>query len=227
MIDQGYAQLIDADYMYRKGRVRKPPKKHALKSTWSNNRYEQLVGELKTNISDPKLTDIIFYLKTIPPHIIDGIMQVIDRTRLKAQEDGLPHNFSLPIYEEENPWGGFSYVMGRSPSELRSKLSYVVGVNKYKHKTDRWLGVGALIGQPQLTNAVLFGWEPWGQSDEMDELVKHHDANSKSYELSLKALQKERQRQKQPKAKAAQSVKKKAKAKRKAQKKARRLNRKK
>jgi len=226
MIDQDYAQLIDADYMYRKGRVGKPPKKHALKSTWSNVRYDQLVGELKTNISDPKLTDIIFYLKTIPPHIIDGIIQVIDRTRLKAQKDGLPHNFSMPIYDEESPWGGFSYATGHSLSELRSKLSYLVRVNKYKHKADRWLGIGALIGQPQLTNAVLFGWEPWERSEEMDELAKHHDAKSKGYELSLKALQRERRQQKPPKD-SVQPAKKKAKAKRKAQKKARRLNRKK
>jgi hypothetical protein len=195
MIDQDYAQLVDADYMYRKGQLPEPSKDHPLISDWSNSDYDQLLNEFKTNVDDPRLTDIIFYLKTIPPHIIDGITQVIKRTRKKAEKDGLPHNFSMPITDENKPWGGFSYVMGRTPEEVRMKLGYVVQVNKYKHKSKYWLGVGAIVGERAMTNSVLFGWDEWEQSDEMDKLIEYHDANAKGFEVSLKALEKERKRE--------------------------------
>ncbi len=224
MIDQDYAQLVDADYMYRKGQLPEPSKDHPLISDWSNKDYDQLLHELKNNVDDPKLTDIIFYLKTIPPHIMDGITQVIKRTRKKAEKDGLPHNFSMPITDEDKPWGGFSYVMGRTPEEVRKKLGYIVQVNKYKHKSKYWLGVGAVIGEPGLTNSVLFGWDEWEQSDEMDKLVEYHDSNAKGFEVSLKALEKERKRESQPAKPRPKKAKNKKKAVRKARKQGRRAN---
>jgi len=229
MIDQDYAQLIDADYMYRKGQLPEPSKQHPLISEWSNKDYEKLVQELKSNVTDPKLTDIIFYLKSIPPNVMDGITQVINRTRNKAKDDGLQHNFSMPITDsDEKPWGGFSYVTGRTLAEVRDKLAYVVEINKYKYKSPVWLGIGAVIGQSSLSSSVLFGWEPFRESEEMDKLVEHHNANAKGYEVSLKALQKEREREvinKKPKAKT--SSKNNRKVARRARKKGRRNNKRK
>ena len=227
LVDQDFAQLIDADYMYRKGRIPKPARKDSLAPKWSNKQYDQIIDELKTNITDPKLTDIIFYLKTIPPNIIDGITEAILRTRAKAKADRLPHNFSMPIDEDGAAWGGFSYIMGHSIEEIRDKLAYIVKINKYKHKAPIWLGLGALIDEPNLTNAVLYGWEPWEASADMDVLVKQHDARATGYELSLQAIRKERRTinnaLRPPKK--AHDAKNKRKASKKARKRSRRLNR--
>jgi len=196
MIDQDFAQLIDADYMYRKGHLPEPSKKHSLINKWSNGKYDKLLQELKDNVTDPKLTDIIFYLKMIPHDVINGIMEVITRTKEKAKEDGLQHNFSMPINRSDNePWGGFSYVTGETPEEVQKKLTFIVEVNKYKHKSNFWLGIGSLIGHSSLANSVLFGWEPHEQSDDMDKLVEYHNANSRGSEVSLKAVRKERKRE--------------------------------
>lgn len=223
LVDQGYAQFIDADYMYRKGRSQKPSKKHSLSNVWSNKEYERILQELKEGIDNPKLTDIVFFLKDVPPHLMDTMVEMIKRIRYKASKDGLAHNFSIPILEGEESWGGVSYILGHSESDIRSRMERIVTVNKYKYRSKRWLGIGALIGGSRTVDAVSLSREPWEWSDEMDQLVQYHNANAKGYELTLKALQKTMESRVVKKHN--DTRRKKDKRKRKLKKKARRLNR--
>ena len=181
LVNSDLSQLVDADYMYRKGQIKEIDDKYSLKRDWSNATFEQLLSELKTNIDNPKLTDIIFFLKALPTDTADKFIEMMSKTREDSARDGLPHDISMPLFNDGKPWGGISYVTESNLSKLEQKLAYLVKINKYRHKPDDWFGLGSLIGQSSLVNCALFTWGEWEQSGDMDRLLEYTMKTSKGY----------------------------------------------
>lgn len=169
---------LDADYMYRKGELTEIDEEHTLKSKWINSTYEQLLAELKTKRNEPKLTDVIFFLKGISKDSIDDFMQFMNEARQYAINGGQPQDGSMSFTYRNKPWGGITYVLESDELELLKKLNYLAEINKYRSKSDKWLAIGAIIGQPSLVNKLSFIWEKWEQSEEMDKTLKQHNKNS-------------------------------------------------
>lgn len=224
-IDQTYAQYIDADYMYKKGRAAKPKNEDAARPYWKNLTFDRLVGELKANIKDPKLTDIILFLISLPPELVNSIMNVIEQVRAKSKVDGKRHDASIPISMAGEPWGGITYVVAPTFDELQKQMEFLARINKYRSKTQFWLGMGAVSGSPKLIDGVIFGDSPWERSDEMDEFLEEHTRRTSAQTLVLKPMSAARTQEKRlPKKKRTQ--KKANKRERQARKRGRRHNRK-
>ena len=176
MLDQSFGQYIDADYYHRKMGAPKPNKKDALLTSWQNEDYEKLIDIVK-QLNDPATTDIIFFLMTIPHKVIDALMHQIKKTNEHAAKDGNKlHDFSIPITNNEQPWGGITYVTGRSAQEVVPKLRIMSSMNKYRAQAGLWLALGAdNAGNLQ---CMAFSNDPWVQSKDMDEALELYTKNT-------------------------------------------------
>lgn len=220
-IDSSFAQTIDADYMHRKGRIPNLPKREMVKEMYTNPHFKQLLKELKDNVSDPKLTDVIFFLLSIPRESIDYIMRAILNARKKTLKEGKAHDISIPLTDADgDSIGGLTYVSAPTNETMRKHLAILTSINQYRSKSDTWLGIGAVANKGHISNAVLYSWEPWKQSDEMDEMLRQHEEKNPGHSAPLdkyaRALKANKPR-----------VDKKAKARRKMQKRSKRANRRK
>lgn len=225
-VSSDLANLIDADYMYRKGQSEKPSAEDSLQNDWNNKTYNQILAELKTNISDPRLTDIIFFLKTLPPDTVDAYVENMNKIRKSSNEDRQPRDMSMPLSYDNQPWGGITCVTESDPTKLRQKLGYLATINKYRHKSDKWIGMGSMIGQSNLIDCVLFLEEEWEQSEEMDVMLERHNRYSTGKFVKPEGMEQAKTpvKQKPAKKRGSQAAKKRM---RKLRKKAQRKNRKK
>jgi hypothetical protein len=177
MLDQSFGQFIDADYYHRKMGMPKPNKKDALLNPWQNEDFQKLVDTVK-ELNDPAATDIIFFLMTIPHEVIDALMRQIKKANGQAAKDGGKlHDFSAPITNNEQPWGGITYITGRSAQEVIPKLRVISSMNKYRAQAGLWLALGAdNTGDLQ---CMMFSNEPWVQSKDMDDTLEFYTQNTK------------------------------------------------
>lgn len=171
-LDQSFGQLIDADYYHRKMGTPKPSKKDSL-DTRHNNEYEKMINLVKSQ-HDPKKTDIIFFLKTVPHDVADAVMKQIALTNQQSK-DGQYHDFSLQINNGDKPWGGITYMTGSSP-EVIKRIRVISSMNKYRAKADFWLSVGARSDG----TIMMMGFDDnaWEQADDMDQALEFYQKNT-------------------------------------------------
>lgn len=180
LLDQSFGQTLDADYYHRKMGAPKPKKEDALLNPWQNKDFKKLVDTIK-KLNYPLVTDVVFFLMTIPHHIIDVLMKQIEKVNIQAKKDrDKLYNFSIPITNNEKPWGGITYVTGRTAQDVIPRLSKISLINKYRAKAGTWLALGAdsSVGDVQ---CIMFSNEPWIQSKDMDEALEFYIQNTKGH----------------------------------------------
>lgn len=172
VLDQSFGQLIDADYYHKKMCTPKPKKEDALFNPWQNKDFKKLVNTIK-QMDDPSVTDIVFFLMTIPQEIVDDIMKYINMVNSQAKKDkGKLHDFSLQITNNEQPWGGVTYMSGSSGRDVIPRLQIIATMNKYRARAGYWLALGAdNSGNIQY---VMFDDDPWMRSRRMDKALKFY-----------------------------------------------------
>lgn len=179
LLDQSFGQTLDADYYHRKMGTPKPKKEEALLSSWQNKDFKKLLDTIK-QLNDPSATDVIFFLMTIPHNVIDALMKQIKKVNAQAKKDGGKlHDFSAPITNNEKPWGGITYVSGRTAQEVIPKLQVISSMNKYRAKAGIWLALGADSSHGDV-QCIMFSNDPWVQSKDMDEALEFYTQNTKA-----------------------------------------------
>lgn len=179
LLDQSFGQTLDADYYHRKMGTPKPSKKDTLINSWQNKDFKKLVDTIK-QLNDPSATDVIFFLMTIPHNVVDALMKQIRKVNAQAKKDGGNlHDFSAPITNNEKPWGGITYVIGRSAQEVIPKLRVISSMNKYRAKAGVWLALGADSSTGDV-QCIIFSNEAWVQSKDMDEALDFYTQNTKA-----------------------------------------------
>ena len=115
---------------------------------------------------------------TIPHNVIDALMNKIKKVNAQAKKDGGKlHDFSAPITNNEKPWGGITYITGRTAQDVIPKLRVISSMNKYRAKAGTWLTLGAdSTGNVQ---CIMFSNEPWAQTKDMDEALEFYTQNTK------------------------------------------------
>jgi secA-related protein len=177
-LDQSFGRLIDADYYHKKMCTPKPKKEDALFNPWQNKDFKKLVNTIK-QMDDPSVTDIVFFLMTIPHSVIDALMKQIEKVNTQAKKDGGKlHDFSAQITNNEKPWGGITYVTGCTTQDIIPRLHVISSMNKYRAKAGAWLALCAdsSVGDVQY---IVFSKEPWVQSKGMDEALEFYAQNAK------------------------------------------------
>ncbi len=173
--DQSFGQLIDADYYHRKKGTPKPKKKDSLFNRWSNTTYEDILKLVK-NLDDPQRTDIVFFLMSIPQDSIDVLTKYISTMQQQSAKDGGYHDFTIPIFYGNQPWGGITYVIGGDLEGTMSRLEVISSMNKYRAKADKWLALGARTDG--VLGLIAFNDTPWKQTKDMDEALDFYTKNT-------------------------------------------------
>lgn len=179
-LDQSYGQLIDADIMHRAGYADEPKDKDKLRTRLDNQLFNKIISELKT-IDDPRITDVILFLMGLSEDTIIEFMRLIQRavdSVIKSSKE--QNDFSASI---DDDYGGFTFVVAKDEERMANAMNLLASKNKYLHKQDRWIALGANINGGRLISGVQYLDGKWEQNDDMDRvlaLVEGHKKTNKS-----------------------------------------------
>lgn len=174
LIDQQFAQLIDADYPVARGFQQKTDDFEKLKHSWRNINFQELLTQAKQN-TDPRITDVIFLLLDLSSDEVEILMEGIKKTKARAQPGGKQQVFTMILNGEKK---GISYLV--DPSSMANiEETTVTSAKIYKHemKADEWLGLGNMIGSADVIDAIVYNSIPWKENPRLDDLVKNVGIN--------------------------------------------------
>ncbi|HMR72938.1 MAG TPA: hypothetical protein PKD68_02925 [Candidatus Saccharibacteria bacterium] len=176
-LDSSYGQLIDADIMHRAGYADEPKEKDKLRMRLDNELYHKIVSELKT-IDDPRITDVILFLAGLSEDTIDEFMRLVQRAVESVLSGRKEQNdFSASI---DNDYGGFTFVVAKDEDRMASIMNVLASKNKYLHKQDRWIALGANTNGGRLISGVQYLDGKWEQNDEMDRVLELAERRKRS-----------------------------------------------
>lgn len=176
-LDSTYGQLVDADIMHRAGYADEPKEKDRLRMRLDNELYNKIISELKT-IDEPRITDVILFLAGLSEDTIDEFMRLIQRAVDSVLDGSKEQNdFSASI---DNDYGGFTFVVAKDEERMASAMNILANKNKYLHKQDRWIALGANISGGRLISGVQYLDGKWEQNAEMDRMLELAERRKKS-----------------------------------------------
>lgn len=198
-LDSSYGQLVDADIMYRAGYADEPKEKDRLRMRLDNELYHKIISELKT-IDDPRITDVILFLAGLSEDTIDEFMRLIQRAVESVLSGSKEQNdFSASI---DNDYGGFTFVVAKNEEQMARTMNVLASKNKYLHKQDRWIALGANTNGGRLISGVQYLDGKWEQNDEMDRVLelaeRHKRSQSRATAHRSKHTKKRAKRKKRP-----------------------------
>lgn len=168
-LDDGFAQLIDANFPVLRGHHRVTKAADRLHHKWKNARFNELIEQVKST-KDPGFTDAIFFLYDLSSDAADGLISEMNRTIAKCVADGRNHDFSM-VYE--NGRSGVSFLAKvESPQILGRNLMDLAMARKYKTKADEWLALGSVAGSGRMIDALGFSKQPWKYDATLEEFQK-------------------------------------------------------
>jgi hypothetical protein len=169
LVDESFAQLIDANFPVMKGHVPKTSAVEKLHHKWKNERFQRLTEQVKSS-RQPGFTDAIFYLYDLAGTGADDLINQMELTKEKTNRDGQQHDFSM-IFEKGK--SGVTFLsLPNSPDKIMRTLMPLAVARKYKTKADKWLALGSLAGSPNIVDAVAFKKQPWKEDAKLEELTK-------------------------------------------------------
>jgi hypothetical protein len=170
MLDNSYAQLIDANFQVVRGSVPRTDAADNLRSQWKNEEFLKLVDQVKT-AQEPRFTDALFFLYDLAGKGADDLIKLLKLTKRKAAADHQGHDARLLFSGIHT---GITILCEFDSSlVLRKKLLALAEIAKYKSKADVWLGLGCVATRSRLVDAVVFAKYAWRDDPELEELAAH------------------------------------------------------
>ena len=197
LIAQDFGQLIDADYLHRKGRLPEPPEEHRLIRDEDNPLRARIISEVSSHPS-PDITDIVMFLYGISDDFLDEIGGHMERIKQSVRATGKTNDMSAPIGER---WGGLTYVCAPTYPELHRAMLKLSEINKHRFKSEQWLALGTVPGEERLVSYALYSNKPWEPSEAMDEVVRLHEQGGRTRKKKLAAAKVQQLRVKKSRAK--------------------------
>ena len=176
LLTESMAGLIDADFPTRRGRNQllgellgidfSNAGDGSLRNRWQNSELHQFISLLEKS-PDPGAIDAAFMLLDLSQDVASYFREKIVEAMHECKRTGDICGCCIVL---ENG-SGISYVwISESATRLQDVLHKHATAYKYKHKSDRWLGLGgALVGSDI---ALVFSREPWQADAELDELAR-------------------------------------------------------
>lgn len=172
LLDNGFAQLIDANFQVLRGSVPRTKATDKLYPEWKNKEFEELIKQVKA-IGDPNATDVIFFLYDLAGEAADKLVGIIKLLKARINKDHRSHDARMLV---ESAKSGMSILCENSPYDLQKKLLPLLITSKYRSKADRWLAIGCIAGSPYLFDVIAFDKEPWKEDLALGEFVEKHFA---------------------------------------------------
>jgi hypothetical protein len=166
VIDEAFAQLLDANFPVARGEVVDNPSANRFRRKWANSKFDELVEAAKS-IDDPKIVDALFFLYDIAGAGADELIGAMEATRRRASTNGRGGDFSA-VYDQGK--SGISFIVAPSLEQLGDMMMAHAVSRKYKTKADKWLALGTTIHSAQVVDAMAFNDDSWEEDAELQRL---------------------------------------------------------
>ena len=176
LLTESMAGLIDEDFPTRRGRNRllggllgfdvEDPDDGSLKNRWQNSELHHFISVLDKS-PDPRATDAAFMLLDLPQDAASYFRERIVEAMNECNRSGNICGCCIVL----QGGSGISFVwVPESATFLEDVLYNHAATYKYKHKSDKWLGLGGTLASPNI--ALVFSHEPWQVDAQLDELAR-------------------------------------------------------
>jgi hypothetical protein len=168
LLDETFAQLIDANFPAAKGHQPQTKANERLRHKWKNEKFQKMIDQVKQT-GEPGFTDAIFFLYDLSGDSADDLMEVMEKTKRKALQDKQMHDFSA-IYDHGK--SGITFLTAFPAEKMHFYLMRVARARKYKTKADVWLALGSVANSPNIIDSIGFNKQPWIEDKELEKLSK-------------------------------------------------------
>ena len=176
LLTESMAGLIDADFPNRRGRNQllsqllgidfSDGEDGSLRNRWQSSELRQFISLLEKS-SDPGAADAAFMLLDLSQEIASYFRERIVEAMYECHQTGDICGCCIVLQNGS----GISFVWTReSAIPLEDVLHNHAAAYKYKHKSDRWLGLGGTLTGSDI--ALVFSRQPWQADAELDELAR-------------------------------------------------------
>ena len=186
LLTESMPNLIDEDFPTKRGRnqllnellgINSPNSGDgSLKNRWQNSELRQFISLLEKS-SDPDATDAAFMLLDLSQDVGSYFREKIVEAMYECNRTGDICGCCIVLQDGS----GISFVwIPESSTLLKDVLCNHATAYKYKHRSDKWLGLGGTLVGPDI--ALVFSREPWQADAELDELARmllHPEAQGK------------------------------------------------
>lgn len=168
-VDQTMAQLIDANYPVARGHQEKTVAFERLKHQWRNDKFEALLSQVK-RAQHPGVTDGVFFLLDLSGDSADMLMDGIAKIKSQARERGKVQAFTMSLSEGKSGISVVAVPRTEAADIEQGTLAYAMA-RKYEVRAERWLGLGCVVGSPDMIDAVVYSSEPWREDSALEEVA--------------------------------------------------------
>ena len=180
MIDPGYSQLVDANFLVARGNWRDAPAAQKLFHTWKNPRFDDLVNDIKHISSrqpDRRASpeDALFFLFDQAGKGADQLFGTVLQLKRTTLRDGRMHDARLPTVETRKGTTVVSFPAPTHPMHEQAMLQDLEGIalaHKYRSRADEWMFLGTFAGSPSQIDVFGYIKEPWHQDPEAERFVR-------------------------------------------------------
>ena len=176
LLTESMAGLVDADFPTKRGRNQLLTQllgidfpnagDGGLNSRWQNSELHQFISILEKS-SDPGATDAAFMLLDLSQDVASYFREKVVDAMKECDRSGDICGCCILLQDRS----GLSFVwIPKSATRLQDVLPNHAAAYKYKHKSDRWLGLGGTLSSSDI--ALVFSREPWQADTELDELAR-------------------------------------------------------
>ena len=169
IIDEKFAQLIDANFPALRGYHPITSAVEKLHHRWKNDKFQLLVKQVKET-GLPGFTDALFLLYDLSGEGADNLINAIDQTKQKTLMDNQMHDFSM--FFEKGKIGVSFISIADTQKKLEKNLMSLCIARKYKTRADIWLGLGSIASSPNIINEIVFNKQPWVENKNLEEFSK-------------------------------------------------------
>lgn len=169
LVDQQFAQLIDANYPVSRGYQRKTEAFDKLKHEWKNLEFELLLSQVKKS-KHPGVADAVFLLLDLSGDSADKLMDAIAKVKSKARFSGKPQAFTILLNEMKD---GISFLVDPDiQADIEQSSLFYAMAKKYETRAERWLGFGSLAASMNVIDAVVYSDKPWKEDPKIEEMAE-------------------------------------------------------
>ncbi len=174
--DQSYAIFIDKHYnAFRKG-ISTDHIEDAFNARWTNPKFELLCDHINTAAFSGYI-DVLFALYDLSSEARELLIDKFTYCKELVKSDKRIHTCRLVTNDSNKTVVGYSIVVSSivDRDEAIERLELLCEVNKYKYKSDRWIGFGSFIESDSFIDYYYHNYKEWVEDSEMDDIVSSFD----------------------------------------------------
>ena len=179
MVDPGYGQLVDANFLASKGNWPKSEASNRLFHTWKNEVFDELVEDIKLAANEGpgqiSAEDLLFFTYDLAGNRVDDLVKAVEELKRQTLLDGQEHSVRVPMSRYKRGVTFVSFPRPTSATQLQMlerKLEAISLAHKYRSKADEWMILASFADSP--VRFDIFGYikKPWQKDPEMDRSVE-------------------------------------------------------